>query len=102
MLQMTECQMKMITHGTFLGTRFLGQSVREEVLSACHSFDRVVIDFEGVTEVSHSFADECFGELIEVLGPEQFRKQIRFKNAAGETASLLKLVMARHTHPVPA
>lgn len=100
MTQVLETIVNMSSHGTFLGTRFLGEQVRGRVLLACESSERVIIDFAGIDEVSHSFADECFGVLMDSLGSDRFRRQIRFKNTTGETAGLLRLVMSRHANHV--
>jgi hypothetical protein len=38
------------------------------------------IDFENITVVSSSFADEVFGKLFVELGPMNFMQSIRFIN----------------------
>lgn len=100
---MTEANNKFISmrsHGPFLGTRFIGNSVRAEILIACDASDFVIVDFTDVNEVSHSFIDECFGGLVDELGPNRFRKQIRFKDVSDDIAALLRLVTTQHARAV--
>ena len=47
-----------------LGTRHLGQRVRESLLPIIEQNDLVVLDFTGVNVVSNSFADECIAKLL--------------------------------------
>jgi hypothetical protein len=90
----------MARHGTFLGTRFLGAAVRKEILDACSSSQSVIVDFAGVEKLSHSFADECIGALLDELGIPVFRGKVRFKGASDEIALLLRLVTSRHAKKV--
>ena len=82
-------------HGPFLGTRLLGEIVRKEILEACRANQQVVIDFAGVDTLSPSFADECFGVLLDELGIETFKEKLRFKGTTSEINSLLRLVTSR-------
>lgn len=42
------------------GTRFVSRSEARRLASGLEEFDRVVLDFEGVTDVGQGFADELF------------------------------------------
>ena len=53
-----------IQYGENLGTRPLGQRVRESLLPMIEQNDLVVLDFTGVNVVSNSFADECIAKLL--------------------------------------
>ena len=53
-----------IQYGENLGTRPLGQRVRESLLPMIDQNDLVVLDFTGVNVVSNSFADECIAKLL--------------------------------------
>ena len=50
--------------GENLGTRQLGQQVRERLMPLLEGDERVVLDFTGVDVVSNSFADECFASQV--------------------------------------
>ena len=50
--------------GENLGTRPLGQKVREQLVPLLEKEDLVVLDFTGVNVVSNSFADECIAKLL--------------------------------------
>ena len=50
--------------GENLGTRQLGQQVREQLVPLIEKNERVVLDFTGVNVVSNSFADECIAKLL--------------------------------------
>lgn len=50
-------------HGTTFATRGRGAELRETVLARSVHDSAVTIDFEGVTHVSYSFADEFVGRL---------------------------------------
>ena len=61
-----------------LGTRQLGARVREMLLPLIESHDKVVLDFEGVSVVSNSFADECLAKLLLVIPFEELKRRTTF------------------------
>ena len=64
--------------GDALGTRQLGAQVRERLLPLIESNDKVVLDFEGVSVVSNSFADECLAKLLLVMPFEELKRRTTF------------------------
>lgn len=71
---------KLCDFGTTLGTRDLGEKVRRLLLDALeHNLSPIEISFEGIFMVSSSFADECFGKLVEGIGKDEFKKCFRIK-----------------------
>ena len=58
---------KFITIGENLGTRILGEKVRNMLLPMLQQNELVVLDFEGVDVVSNSFADECLAKLLLIM-----------------------------------
>ena len=64
--------------GEALGTRQLGAQVRERLLPLIESNEKVVLDFEGVSVVSNSFADECLAKLLLVMSFEDLKKRTTF------------------------
>ena len=50
--------------GEYLGTRQLGEKVREQLWPLVQGDEKVRLDFDGVDVVSNSFADECIAKLL--------------------------------------
>ena len=61
-----------------LGTRQLGARVREKLLPLIESNDKVVLDYDGVSVVSNSFADECLAKLLLVIPFEELKRRTTF------------------------
>lgn len=51
------------------------------------------IDFANVEAMSHSFADECFGDLFCEFGAQLFRDRLHLTNLNSVSKSLLRLVL---------
>jgi hypothetical protein len=68
-------------HGTDLSSRSTGGKLRRQV-AALAEHDTVVLDFEGVRSVSHSFADEFLAVLIQEQGEDWFRNHVKLVNHA--------------------
>lgn len=49
-----------VVHLFEIGTRFVSRSEARRLASGLAEFDRVVLDFEGVTDIGRGFADELF------------------------------------------
>lgn len=81
---------KLNTINTSLGTRKLGDNLRDQILS---SQEQVTFDFEGIDIISNSFADECFGKLVVEIGMDNFKKQVMFANANQFIKSILVKVI---------
>jgi anti-sigma regulatory factor (Ser/Thr protein kinase) len=47
------------------------------------------IDFDGISIISSSFADEVFGRLFVALGPTAFMSRIHFRNINGSVRAIL-------------
>ncbi|PKA97789.1 uncharacterized protein DUF4325 [Flavobacteriaceae bacterium MAR_2009_75] len=67
--------------GRSLGTRTLGKKIRLEIENSLENGDFVTFNFEGVSLISHSFADECFAKLIEIVELDDLKKKSTFINA---------------------
>lgn len=65
-----------------LGTRVLGQEIRERIESFLVAGDFVEFNFEGVDFVSHSFSDECFGKLLLKISFQDLRSNSTFIHAS--------------------
>ena len=85
---------RLAEHADFLSTRFLGEIVRKEILGNLGSHSVLTLDFQGVSGLSHSFADECFGFLVAENGIGFFKDRLRFANLNPETQAILRFVLA--------
>ena len=70
---------KFITIGENLGTRILGEKVRNMLLPMLQQNELVVLDFEGVDVVSNSFADECLAKLLLIMPLDELKKRTTFR-----------------------
>ena len=66
-------------YGENLGTRPLGQRVREQLLPLIEQNECVVLDFTGVNVVSNSFADECIAKLLIEMPLAELKKRTTFR-----------------------
>ena len=65
--------------GENLGTRQLGQQVREKLMPLLAGDERVVLDFTGVDVVSNSFADECIAKLLLTMPLTELKAHTTFR-----------------------
>lgn len=70
---------KFVTIGENLGTRVLGEKVRNMLLPIILGNEKVVFDFEGVNMVSNSFADECLAKLLLSMPLEELKRRTTFR-----------------------
>jgi hypothetical protein len=70
---------KFVTIGENLGTRVLGEKVRNMLLPMILGNEKVVLDFEGVNMVSNSFADECLAKLLLSMPLEELKRRTTFR-----------------------
>lgn len=77
-----------------LKTRFLGARFRDEIKFLLDRGEEVRIDFSGVGALSHSFADECFGDLFSEFGANLFRERVHLAAANEGVRAVLRLVFA--------
>jgi hypothetical protein len=68
--------------GSFLHTRFDAATIREKIVTAWKSGESLVLDFDKVEMISPSFADECFGKLVNELNLSagEVEETLKFKN----------------------
>jgi len=64
-----------------------------EVEAAMSHYDRVVFDFEGVTNMTDSFCNACFGNLF-TDHPGALEDKLEFKNCSPLIKSFLKFAIA--------
>jgi len=88
--------------GAYLKTRFLGERLLGQIKSHLKSEEEICIDFSRVAGISHSFADECFGELFGEFGPELFQKRVHLTGLNEAGKSVLRLVFTDRSGKRPA
>lgn len=64
--------------GEHLGTRQLGEKVREQLWPLLQGEEKVCLDFEGVDVVSNSFADECLAKLLLSMSLDELKQHTTF------------------------
>lgn len=83
--------------GENLGTRPLGQKVREQLMPLLEKEDRVVLDFTGVNVVSNSFADECIAKLLLTMSLAELKAHTTFRGLNPMASqSVLTALQRRH------
>lgn len=85
--------------GTDLSSRSTGRRLRDQAERLATN-GAVVLDFNGVRSVSHSFADELLAVLVATRGEEWFRDHIRVVNHAPSVRfAILDAIQHRIDHP---
>lgn len=90
---------KFIDFGKNLGTRSLGQKVRECLMPLLEGNERVVLDFTGVDVVSNSFADECIAKLLLTMSLAELKSRTTFRGLNPVSSeSVLTALQRRHLY----
>ena len=73
------------------GSRESGKEARLYIENMTRSLsgNKVIIDFDDISVISSSFADEVFGKLFIELGPMKFMRMIKIVNAASVVEALI-------------
>lgn len=76
-----------------IGTRDMGQKLREKLLPLINGNKKVVLDFTGVNVVSNSFADECIAKLLLEMPLSELKRRTTFRglNPLAERSVLVAL-----------
>lgn len=64
--------------GEHLGTRQLGEKVRNQLWPLIQGEEKVCLDFEGVDVVSNSFADECIAKMLLTMSLDDLKQRTTF------------------------
>lgn len=64
--------------GEHLGTRQLGEKVRNQLWPLIQGEEKVCLDFEGVDVVSNSFADECIAKMLLTMSLDDLMQRTTF------------------------
>ena len=79
-------------------TRLKGEELRQSLMSEFEKLDNssyLQIDFGGVSMMTPSFADECFGKLAQSLGKPTFRSSLRLGGASQSIKALVNTVISQ-------
>jgi hypothetical protein len=87
---------------SFLGGRAVAHKTRTDALSILSRNVNavVVLDFDGVSGVSHSFCDELLSPLADLLQEDVVRR-VKLSNCTVGTLSDLSRVAEMHALPMP-
>ncbi len=78
----------------FLGLRVEGEVVREKMEEAIMKEGKVVVlDFEGIRGITHTFADEIVGIFTRAFGKEWVKRNVRVINANENVRFILNLAV---------
>ena len=83
-------------HGYSFATRGRGAELRNEVVARTAENQAVILDFDGVTNVSYSFADEFVGKLSSDR-PSHLVELANMTDTVGDT---VRRAQERRTRPV--
>lgn len=65
--------------GEHLGTRQLGERVRNKLMPFLQADEKICLDFSGVDVVSNSFADECIAKLLLLMPLTELKRRTTFR-----------------------
>jgi hypothetical protein len=85
--------------GKELLARETGLAIRAELATLLADGSRIVINLDGVEDITPSVADECFGKLAERLGLSKFRHRIEFSGGTTLMHRLIDFVLAQRSGP---
>jgi anti-anti-sigma regulatory factor len=82
-----------------LRARAVAEPFRRKILNLLRiaSDQRVILDLDGITFVSSSFADEVFGKLFAEIGPTEFAQRIELRNVQPTVRQLIDRSIVQRT-----
>jgi len=88
-------------------TRRQGELVREKLKEAIENSieeESVTVSLTEIEAMSPSFADECFGKLLLLLGTDQFKRKVIISGANEVNKALLNAILTKrsqeHSHSI--
>jgi hypothetical protein len=79
--------------GTELLTRDVGLAVRAELATRLLQAKSVIVDLDGISDITPSVADEAFGKLAAGLGVENFQTTVAFRGGSSIARRLIEFVV---------
>ena len=74
-------------------SREQGRAARSLLKNLVRLHGTIELSLGGIEAMTPSFADECFGRLLEELGEAEFRRAVRFRGADPTTKTLINQVL---------
>lgn len=99
--------MKLIIHlketfGSILANGSNGDVFRlEHIEPHWETSEQIILDFEGITSMTHSFANAFIGNLVE-SHPSDFRQKLRFVNCSPLVKTFIKGALQYAQRRMPA
>jgi anti-sigma regulatory factor (Ser/Thr protein kinase) len=92
-----DVQFSLKNEASSFGSRLAGTPVRNKLLNLVRMCpgQRILVEFEDVSLVSSSFADEVFGKLFVELGPVTFAQRFEFRHMAPIIQQLIDRAVAQ-------
>jgi hypothetical protein len=88
---MNAMKIMMRKYGGALATRASGRTAYADVMRNSDNLsEHVVFDFEGVSVVTNSFADEVFGRIAYEVGLTRMREATTFRNVSATWAAVIR------------
>jgi ATP-dependent helicase YprA (DUF1998 family) len=87
--------------GQTLGTRVLGQQIRQRVEGLIDQGEIVHLDFSGIEVATPSFVDELVGKLFQKYGQDALRGRLRLIHAPPDTQALARRMVRLREAAVP-
>ena len=88
---------KLISWGPVLGSTALGLEVWQEIKKTLlEKPEAIILDFSKIRTVTGAFVLECFGKLLDELGPEIIQQRIVLQNANISTISLIPKIIEKY------
>ena len=78
---------RLSNYGNSLGTRDDARQIRKNILE---SNETVILDFENISIISNSFADELLGIIVRDFGITTLKEKVLFKNTNKEVQMTIK------------
>lgn len=80
-----------------LGSRQGGRRIRGMIENLLRERRPIILDFDGISVISSSFADEVFGRLFVDMGPHAFMRQITMRNVDLTVGGLIDRAIMQRT-----
>jgi hypothetical protein len=77
--------------GTHLGTRVLGEEVRNLICQKLTNNQKLCFDFQGIESISNSFADESFAKLLMTFDFNYIKTCTHFINTNEFVSSIISV-----------
>jgi hypothetical protein len=87
--------------GKTLATRPLGTRLRGDLIHKAADEDAISLDFSEVLSISHSFADEFVGRLVEEVESGEIEFDVTIVGASPEIERIVRKALERRSLALP-